>query len=60
MTAKYIRELYMEAFNAYWLGRMEGLRPTAGYAKDARRFLQDIASLIEDGRVDLTALIRDR
>lgn len=38
MTAKYLRELAMEAFNRYWMGRVGGLRATAGYPVDARRF----------------------
>lgn len=41
MTAKYVRELAMARFNRYWSGRMEGLRPTAGYWKDAKRWLKD-------------------
>lgn len=43
MTAKYLRELSMRAFNKYWCGRIEGLRPTAGYPADAKRFRVDIA-----------------
>ena len=43
MTAKYLRELSMEAFNAHWCGALPGLRPTAGYPVDARRWLDDAA-----------------
>ena len=43
MTAKYLRELTMGAFNAYWRRAVPGIRPTAGYPTDARRFKQDIA-----------------
>jgi hypothetical protein len=42
MAAKYLRELAMKAFNAYWQQRIAGLRPTAGYPLDARRFLDEI------------------
>ena len=38
MTAKYLRELAMRAFNEFWCARVPGLRPTAGYPVDARRF----------------------
>ena len=38
MTAKYVRELAMEAFNAFWGDRVPGLLPTAGYPVDARRW----------------------
>ena len=41
MTAKYLRELAMEAFNRYWTSRVPGLRATAGYPVDARRFLAE-------------------
>lgn len=60
MAAKYIRELHMLCFNRYWQGRMEGLKPTAGYGKDAGRFLRDIAPLLEQDRVDLAKLVRSR
>jgi len=48
MTSKYIRELCMQCFNAYWCGRVEGLEPTAGYAADSRRFIAAIRPLIND------------
>jgi hypothetical protein len=42
MVAKYLRELAMKAFNQFWLQRVAGLKPTAGYPGDASRFLADI------------------
>ena len=45
MTAKYLRELAMQAFNTYWCERLPGLKPTAGYPADARRFKGEIAQL---------------
>ena len=60
MTAKYVRELYMRAFNAYWQERMEGLRPTAGYYGDAGRFLRDIAPLLRADGVPVESLVRRR
>jgi hypothetical protein len=42
MTAKYHRELAMRAFNAYWAERVPGLKPTAGYFGDSRRFKREI------------------
>jgi hypothetical protein len=45
MAAKYLRELAMRAFNDYWCRQMPQLRPTAGYALDARRFKREIAEL---------------
>lgn len=44
MVSKYLRELSMRAFNAFWQRHVPMLRPTAGYPVDARRFKQDIAA----------------
>jgi ribonuclease HII len=41
MTAKYVRELAMARFNAYWCGLCPELKPTAGYTQDARRWLRE-------------------
>ncbi|NLW51397.1 MAG: hypothetical protein GXY85_11250 [Candidatus Brocadiaceae bacterium] len=60
MVAKYVRELYMAAFNAYWQQRLDGLRPTAGYHGDAQRFLRDIGGVLEAEGVDASALVRVR
>lgn len=38
MTAKYLRELAMRPFNAFWLRHVPELKPTAGYPTDAKRF----------------------
>ena len=45
MASKYLRELAMRAFNAFWCARVPGLRPTAGYPQDARRFRDEIAAV---------------
>jgi hypothetical protein len=42
MTSKYLRELLMGEFNAFWQARVPGLKPTAGYPGDAGRFLEAI------------------
>src|SRR5436190_18732944 len=42
MTAKYVRELCMAEWNAFWVARIPGLEPTAGYPLDARRFRKAI------------------
>ncbi len=42
IVAKYLREASMAAFNRFWLARHPGLRPTAGYPLDAKRFLAAI------------------
>jgi hypothetical protein len=42
MVAKYLRELFMRQFNRFWVERVPGLIPTAGYPGDARRFYEAI------------------
>ena len=51
MTAKYVRELSMHAFNAFWSSRLTGLQPTAGYPTDALRWRRDAAVAIEQAQL---------
>jgi ribonuclease HII len=51
MTAKYVRELVMLRINRFFQGHLPGLRPTAGYRADARRYLAEIKPLMR--RLDL-------
>ncbi len=44
MLAKYIREAAMTLFNKWWSERAVGIKPTAGYPTDAKRFLKDLAA----------------
>ena len=58
MTAKYVRELAMQAFNGFWSGRVAGLAPTAGYPVDARRWRDEAASAITTAGIPLDAVWR--
>jgi hypothetical protein len=42
MVSKYVRERLMEEFNRFWLGKTPGLKPTAGYPGDSKRFYDAI------------------
>jgi hypothetical protein len=42
MVCKYLREVAMKLFNAFWQEHVPGLKPTAGYPVDARRFRDEI------------------
>ncbi len=42
MASKYTRELFMARLNHYFIERLPDLKPTAGYAKDGKRFLEDL------------------
>ena len=56
--SKYLRELLMARFNAYWAGHVDDLRPTAGYYQDGQRFLRDIEPAIGRLGVDRSQLVR--
>ncbi len=43
MTAKYLRELAMHQFNAFWREHLPDIKPTQGYPLDAKRFRAEIA-----------------
>jgi len=43
MVSKYTRELLMARLNNYFVSRVPDLKPTAGYAKDGKRFLEELA-----------------
>lgn len=60
MCGKYVREVFMSAFNGYWRERVEGLRPTSGYPRDARRFLTDIQPAWDEAGVDRDQAVRAR
>jgi ribonuclease HII len=47
MAAKYVREVSMRQFNAYWQTKQPALKPTAGYPVDAVRFFKEIGPLLE-------------
>ena len=60
MVAKYLRELSMLAFNTFWAQRVPHLKSTAGYPNDARRFWDDIESVVRLAQFEERALWRSR
>ena len=58
--SKYVRELFMHAFNEYWSKQVEGLAPTAGYYTDAQRWLREAADGIKRLSIDRGMLVRER
>jgi ribonuclease HII len=60
MASKYLRELAMRALNAFWQRRVPGLRPTAGYPQDAKRFKADVAAALAELGIDDRRLWRMR
>ncbi|MHC4850178.1 MAG: hypothetical protein ACYTEG_17245 [Planctomycetota bacterium] len=60
MTAKFIRELFMEALNDFFASRRDGLRRTAGYTVDGRRFLEDVRPVLADLDLPEECFVRSR
>jgi ribonuclease HII len=60
MAAKYVRELFMQGLNDFFAERVTGLRPTAGYYSDGRRFLEDVDRVLREMGCERTAFVRDR
>lgn len=58
MTAKYVRELAMRAFNDHWGRLVPGLEPTAGYPVDAARWRRAAAAAAEQAGIDWDAVWR--
>jgi len=58
--AKYARELVMGAFNEFFSELQPGLKPTAGYTTDGRRWLEDARSAVARARIPERVLVRQR
>jgi hypothetical protein len=46
--------------NRYWAEAVPGVAPTAGYARDGRRFLHDIGTRLVELGLDRDLLVRRR
>jgi len=60
LISKFLRELFMTQFNAFWRSHNPELRPTAGYWEDGHRFLNDIEPILSRLKIppaDLTRLL---
>lgn len=58
--AKYLRELMLQCLNRWFCARVEGLRPTAGYYTDGRRFLREVAPVLHAEGFPRRILVRSR
>jgi hypothetical protein len=58
MVSKYLREVLMLEFNAFWQTHVPGLKPTAGYPGDAARFFDAIRPVLAKLGIAETAVWR--
>lgn len=59
VIGKYVREVSMRLFNAYWAERV-GVRPTAGYGLDARRFWREVEPHLATHQIRSDQVLRCR
>lgn len=60
IVSKTLRERWMDAFNHYWTTRIPGLKPSAGYPVDARRFRAAIEPTANELNIHPSTWWRDR
>lgn len=60
LASKFLRELAMQRWNAYWQTLIPDLPPTAGYPEDARRFLADIAAVQQNLGIPMSQFWRKK
>lgn len=60
MLAKYLREVCMRQFNAFWATHVPGIKPTAGYPVDAKRFYAEIRPAMDRLGIPPDAVWRSR
>ena len=60
MLSKYLREVCMRQFNRFWLGHVPGLKPTAGYHVDSRRYYKAIRPAMKKLGIKPSAVWRKR
>lgn len=59
MFSKYVRELFLLQLNDWFCRRLPGLKPTAGYPKDGRRFLNETREFREKSGIPEKLLVRN-
>lgn len=60
MIGKYVRECAMKLFNDWWARHHEGLRRTAGYGRDGRRFYREIEPFLTRLNIAKESVLRLR
>ena len=60
MYSKYLRELCMHRFNAFWAEQAPHLRPTAGYYTDGQRWLKEARTVLDRLGIERELLVRQR
>ena len=58
MVSKYVREVFMVAWNDFWIEQIPSIKPTKGYPQDAKRFLDEINDIVESKRLSRSDFVR--
>ncbi|MBL8898914.1 MAG: hypothetical protein JNM84_14840 [Planctomycetes bacterium] len=60
LLAKYLRELAMDSFNAWFARLAPEVRPTAGYPEDGRRWIEEMSPALSLRKISVETLVRQR
>jgi hypothetical protein len=60
LVAKYLRELSMDGFNAWFRRHAPEVRGTAGYPQDGRRWLREMEPYLRSREISASDLVRQR
>jgi ribonuclease HII len=60
MLAKHLREISMEMVNEFWQTLQPGIKPTAGYPEDGKRFYDEIKHLLPKHQIKESSVWRQR
>lgn len=58
MVSKYVREVFMVAWNDYWSIHVPNIKPTKGYPQDAKRFLGEIKEVVAEKQLSCNEFLR--
>jgi hypothetical protein len=58
IVSKYCREMLMARFQAWFLRRLPDIKPTAGYAQDGKRFIEQIEPMLPKLGITREQLVR--
>ena len=60
IVSKFLREISMKIFNDFWIKKIPGLKPTAGYPLDAVRFYEQIREKAKSLNIPQSFLWRNK
>ena len=60
IISKFLREILMDDFNNFFAALLPELKPTAGYPTDAKRFIKEISDILDQKKIEISSIWRER